>query len=274
MELKPLKIIHEDNKDHKDTTIDMKIVQENNKFFTYDEIKRLYFRRFKNVKEPIEFKYNESIIKLEHDFTSKLKSSDLNEKNIDNFKLIGIKRELKHDKYAQDNVVKKVKVKFFNSLINFLSNALNYLFKTNTKYFRKPDYKTNIENLCKKHNMDLFEKNLFQFLSKQELEKINSYPKEGFPNFNIAKALLELTVQQYLDIYTYKKFLRDYIPDLDEDLNFELMRKFRRIDDILNEMYHLDDTNYASIFIYLTFNLRAWFSIKVSRQKKRVKNDK
>ena len=205
----------------------------------------------------------------------------------------------KHDKNSADNIIKKLKLKFFEYSLKFLNNILNaYLDKTKiieyTRFLRKDikiedetqnlikflDYKfvdkikkeTDLQ-LLKSPLKDIFSNDIspkYSTLSRDSNKKmIERILEEQKDNLNIMFAF-NLTFEEWIEIFTFKKELKSFII-LDKDKMKDLNDKFIKLDKLIMEIYDKNYTNnYLSYFISYAFNYKRWFIMK--RGRNRVSN--
>ena len=205
----------------------------------------------------------------------------------------------KHDKNSADNIIKKLKLKFFEYSLRFLNNILNaYLDKTKiieyTRFLRKDikiedetqnlikflDYKfvdkikkeTDLQ-LLKSPLKDIFSNDIspkYSTLSRDSNKKmIERILEEQKDNLNIMFAF-NLTFEEWIEIFTFKKELKSFII-LDKDKMKDLNDKFIKLDKLILEIYDKNYTNnYLSYFISYAFNYKRWFIMK--RGRNRVSN--
>ena len=204
----------------------------------------------------------------------------------------------KHNKNSADNIIKKLKLKFFEYSLKFLNNTLNsYLDKTKileyNKIIRKDikndepqnlikllDYKF-VDKIKKETDLELLKKTLKEIFSHDISPKYSTLSrysnktmieriiKEQKDNANIMFAF-NLTFGDWIDIFTYKKDLNS-IKNYDEEKMKDLNNKFIKLDKLILEIYEKEYTNnYLSYFISYAFNYKRWFFMKKGR--KRVSN--
>ena len=79
-----------------------------------------------------------------------------------------------------------------------------------------------------------------------------------------------LTIEDWLDIFIYKKELKDFKKYnlLDNSQKNKIKNNLVRIDSFLNEIYQ-EDKIYFHIFCLLIYNLKRYLSIKEKRNRKK-----
>ena len=225
-------------------------------------------------------------------------------KNNKTIKKIGRKRKndnsvSKHSKDSHDNIVKKIKSKILSYLLIFVNSILkSVLEESKIKYYiriirkiqndKEPDIEDLIKDLDynkivnetkREKNLNFLKLPLKDFLSIDISPKFSTYSRDSNKkviseiiknekdNEIILFILNDLTLGNYLDIFLYKKELKDF-GKLDKENIDKIMDKFIRIDNLLEEIYKLNyENNYFSIFISIIYNIERWFFIKQERNK-------
>lgn len=212
----------------------------------------------------------------------------------------------KHDRNAADNIIKKIKLKFIEYSLKFINNVLNsYLNKSKlveyNNFLRQArkykddedkenlikilDYKF-IDKLKKETDLSLLEMSLKDLFSKNISPKyttlqpdsnkkiIEKIVKEEKDNVNIIFAL-NLTFEEWIDIFTYKKKLSS-IQNFDEEKMKGLNDQLYMVDHLIIEMYDKKyDHNYLSYFLSYVYNYKRWFILKKGRNRisNKIKNN-
>ena len=236
----------------------------------------------------------------------KKRNRDKDNKAIKEIKKFGRKKkddttnDSMHNKDSQDNIVKKIKAKIINSLLIFINSILNSFLSSNKikSYIRiiknypeekEPEYEDLLKdldynktvNLTKKErNLNFLKMPLRDFLSIDISPKFSCYLensnkivideiiKNEKDNKIIMFLLNDLTLGDYIDIFLYKKELKDF-GKIDEKTIIQIMNKFNRVDKLIEEIYQLNNkNNYFSIFISIIYNFERWYFIKKERKRK------
>ena len=283
--------------------------------YTYDKIKNEIFPKFKdkNIFDKI-FIMNPKILALEENMSDniflqkKRRNKNLSHTNEPKKKL-GRKKNgdtlgkinSKHNKYSQDNIIKKIKSKLLHFLVEFLNNLLNSILKKNkinsyikivkniednkipknVGLIKDLDYKNVIDRVKKEKNLEFFDMKLKDFLSSEISSKYKTLQKDS--NKRIIEEILKeeneneiinfvfnLTFRQWLDSFLYKKEIKDY-KNLDNEKINIINYHFKRVDDLLIEIYREFNTNYLSCYIFYLFNIERWYFIKMGRKSSKVK---
>lgn len=283
--------------------------------YTYDKIKNEIFPKFKNknIFDKI-FITNPKILALEENMSDnmflqkKRRNKNLCHTNEPKKKLGRKKNDdtlgkinSKHNKYSQDNIIKKIKSKLLHFLVEFLNNLLNSILKKNkinsyikivkniednkipknVGLIKDLDYKNVIDRVKKEKNLEFFDMKLKDFLSSEISSKYKTLQKDS--NKRIIEEILKeeneneiinfvfnLTFRQWLDSFLYKKEIKDY-KNLDNEKINIINYHFKRVDDLLIEIYREFNTNYLSCYIFYLFNIERWYFIKMGRKSSKVK---
>ena len=240
----------------------------------------------------------------------KKRNRNKNDKNKETIKKIGRKRKndnsfSNHNKDSHDNIVKKIKAKILGYLLIFVNSILKSVLKENKiKYYislikkvqydkdliiedliKDLDYNKIVNETKREKNLNFLKLPLKDFLSNEISPKFSTYSRDSNKkvineiiktekdNKIISFILNDLTLGNYIDIFLYKKELRDFGKLDKEDID-KIMDKFNRIDYLLNEIGQLNnENNYFSIFISIIYNIERWFFIKKERNKKKLEKE-
>ena len=251
-----------------------------------------------NLKD-LEYKMSDEVF-----LAPKKRNRGKDNKNNNTIKKIGRKRKndnsvSKHSKDSHDNIVKKIKSKILSYLLIFVNSILkSVLEESKIKYYiriirkiqndKEPDIEDLIKDLDynkivnetkREKNLNFLKLPLKDFLSIDISPKFSTYSRDSNKkviseiiknekdNEIILFILNDLTLGNYLDIFLYKKELKDF-GKLDKENIHKIMDKFIRIDNLLEEIYKLNyENNYFSIFISIIYNIERWFFIKQERNK-------
>jgi hypothetical protein len=210
-----------------------------------------------------------------------------------------------HNKNSEDNIIKKIKAKFIYFLLSFINSIFNSFlgdnkiilyvkFMKNITSDKEPekedllkdlDYQKIVNETKKEKNLEFLKMSLKDFLSLEISPKfktlsphsnrnvINEIIKNEKENEIIMFVLNDLTLRDYLDIFTYKKELSDF-GNLEGEKYEQIMENFTRVDELLTEIDKLNDgNNYFSIFTSLLYNYERWFFIKKERNRNKKSNE-
>ena len=204
----------------------------------------------------------------------------------------------KHDKNSPDNIIKKIKSKCLEYALKFINKTLNSFIEKDrlisyNKMLRKQkndlvnlikflDYKF-VDKIKRETELNLLKMPLKEIFSNNISPRYSTLPRDSNrriieriikdeKNNEIIMFALNLTFGEWLDVFTYKKELKD-IKNFEEKKMKNLIDKFDRIDMLLKEIYQSNySNNYLSYFICLIYNYERWFCIKNGRNRL-FKND-
>ena len=203
-----------------------------------------------------------------------------------------------HNKNSEDNIIKKIKAKITNYLINFINKVINLSFSEEKikSYIKKIkddkepekedlikilDYDQTINMNKKEQNLKFLKMSLKEYLSIDISRKFKHYPKDSnkiiineiLKNEKDDKILMfilnDLTLEDFIDIFTRKKEFESYNKLNNEQIYF-LKENFTYVESLLEKIYNEDnDTYYFSRFIVVLYNLRRFFFVQESRKVRR-----
>ena len=213
-----------------------------------------------------------------------------------------------HNKYIPDNIVKKIKNRISDFLIEFINNLINSIYNTNEinkillnlnlhkfklknqkKIIKKIEHKFSANLTKKEDNLKLLNSTLKEYLSNKISTKYVNY-KENQNELIISKLLeddknkdifkfvfQELKIEDWLQIYTYQKNIDDYIYRYDLSKEKEKVIKIKKsivgIDEYLKELITLENENdnklYYHCFLLLIYNFRLYLDLKEGRNHKK-----
>ena len=203
----------------------------------------------------------------------------------------------KHDKYHGDNIIKKIKIKLFESFLKFVNIVINEnleeskLIKLNK--FLRPllkkikifesllkiiDYKY-IDRLNKKFDIEILQMKFKEIFSKDispkysklkpesNREIINNLINEEKDNLKI-QFVLNMKFKDYLDVFIYKKQFNN-LPDYEEEKVGTVEKNFEYMDKLILDIYRENpDDNYLLYFIIYLYNYERYFHLKRERTRK------
>jgi hypothetical protein len=167
-----------------------------------------------------------------------------------------------HNKFAQDNIIKKCKGIFFSNVIDHI----NAYIKEDEFKLTKLNYEMYVKDLKKENELKLFNTSLRDLASfeaspknkskngnsisnKSKIEKILKKEKD---NDNLIN-LLNLKFGEWIDIFTLKK-------------QFDRTIEFNGLNNSLEKVRKKNNSSkYLSRFIFLLFNYKRWFINKKGR---------
>ena len=218
------------------------------------------------------------------------------------------KKLITHDKMTSDNIIKKVKASIINQyILSFLNNLINdKSLNVNNVKLLKLDYKSVIDKLQKEQELEFINTPLKDIFSKDISCKYNirklgkNYNKNIIENIlNNSKAdknktdenkttekkfnekdenkndktllfAFEMTLREWLDIFTLKKTVKDIVNE-HKDINInnidfsKIEKSFDGIDNLLNDIKKKNNEFYLKCFIICLYNYERWFYLKIER---------
>ena len=210
-----------------------------------------------------------------------------------------------HNKYIPDNIVKKIKNRISDFLIEFTNNLINSIYNINEinkillnlnlhkfklknqkKIIKKIEHKFSANLTKKEDNLKLLNSTLKEYLSNKISTKYVNY-KENQNELIISKLLeddknkdifkfvfQELKIEDWLQIYTHQKNIDDYIYryDLSKEKN-KIKKSIVGIDEYLKKLITLENENdgklYYHCFLLLIYNFRLYLDLKEGRNHKK-----
>ena len=211
-----------------------------------------------------------------------------------------------HNKYIPDNIVKKIKNRISDFLIEFTNNLINSIYNINEinkillnlnlhkfelknqkKIIKKIEHKFSANLTKKEDNLKLLNSTLKEYLSNKISTKYVNY-KENQNELIISKLLeddknkgifkfvfQELKIEDWLQIYTHQKNIDEYIYryDLDEEKECKIKKSIVGIDEYLKKLITLENENdnklYYHCFLLLIYNFRLYLDLKEGRNHKK-----
>ena len=210
-----------------------------------------------------------------------------------------------HNKYIPDNIVKKIKNRISDFLIEFINNLINSIYNINEinkillnlnlhkfklknqkKIIKKIEHKFSANLTKKEDNLKLLNSTLKEYLSNKISTKYVNY-KENQNELIISKLLeddknkdifkfvfQELKIEDWLQIYTYQKNIDDYIYRYDLSKEKDKIKKsIVGIDEYLKKLITLENENdgklYYHCFLLLIYNFRLYLDLKEGRNHKK-----
>ena len=88
-------------------------------------------------------------------------------------------------------------------------------------------------------------------------------------NNNTIMFIFNITFEDFIDIYTYKKSIDDLLGDYKINKNdidcLKITKNIIGINQIFREIIKKNDLNYFLFFIFYLYNYKRWFHLKKSR---------
>ena len=188
-----------------------------------------------------------------------------------------------HNRYNDDNIIKKIKAILFDYCLNFINKMINKNEEEKIKLL-KIAYKY-IDQLEKKKNLDLFEMHLKDLFSLEISTKFYTKSKDynkilinrileqkiKVEDFDTIIFLFKITFNDWIEIFTYKKSILSLINEYNaENVNYiKIQKEFIGVNHLLNEVLKKEDfkndCKYYTLFLLYIFNFQRWFYIKRGR---------
>lgn len=264
----------------------------------HDEIKKI---RNELYQKGIRNKYKKKVNKKSININKAMDKTFLNQKGN-----IKCGRKKKGDtttkrvknEYSSDNLVKKIKSVINNSLIFSLNNIINALynedqikqiltelnlvknntFKTITKVIKKIDHKFYAYKIKKEENLALLRMKIKKYLSNIISKKNGDFPPdynekviekllEDKKNKDIFSFIFNLTLDNWIQIFTYKKDLQYF--NINNQLSEEKLNIIEnnliKIDNIILKLNEFKK-EYFHCFALIIYNIKEFFSKKERRE--------
>lgn len=274
--------------------------------YPYDIIKNEILPKM-NLSEEIKnsFILDENLLKLQNSMSKETFYSKKTRKRGLNKSYKGIKKKRGrkknndpsnslHNKNSHDNIIKKIKSKILEHLLNFINDLLNSLKEKKIinldniknekeiekeKIIKKIDYNKVVNDMKKKNNLAFLKMTLKELLSIKISSKYSTLSKDLNKStinelFNrekenkIINFIFNMKLGDWIDIFTYKKEITEF-GFIDNEIIKEIEINFKKVDKLLEEIYDLNnENNYFSFFVCLLYNFERWFYVKKGRQRK------
>ena len=190
--------------------------------------------------------------------------------------------ERKHGKMATDNIIKKIKAKFIDLLIKFVNNIISNVNimkrEGKIKLMKKVNYKKYIDNIDRKHNLNILQEPIKDILSYEISSKFSKYPSnwnakiidsmlENNEDYNNIKYIFNLKLNEWIDILLLKN-KGQY-----DETKKQYLKYLPKLNTLLEDILEKNDEYYLSKFIFYLYNYENWFYNKVGRKGKKVKKN-
>ena len=201
-------------------------------------------------------------------------------------KKIDDETDRKHGKYAPDNIIKKIKSKLFEKMINFINSIVN---KNNEeskrKLFKKLDYKY-INQMKQELDLKLLNSPLKDLLLKDISSKYSNLPSnsnrvnlekilESEKNDEAIMFVINLSFREFIELFCLKKNLKDIESSnkIVSNITQRIKKNLPRVDSLLDDILEKNDKKYLSYFIFHLYNYEQWFSTKNGRNSKKSERE-
>ena len=260
----PLASIHENNlnqkiylnKKRKITNIEIVKQEEENECEEKDIEK-------KNDEDNIPIKINKNIT---IEINDKKKNKFVTKKTyftIKNIKKIGRKPKSSvikgyHTKFSNDNILRKIKVKFFNKLVKYINNLILIKYKNKLKFI-KP-LKSNIaQNNKKRFNIDLLSKKIKDIFSTYKINGKFKLLDGDNPNKIVIKNIYDDNIIELIDIFEMT-LLEVFIIFRDSNEEQKLIG-LEKLDKIIEELKIKESEEYINKFKTVAMNFEHFYFI-------------
>lgn len=177
-----------------------------------------------------------------------------------------------HNKHSTDNIIKKVKCKFFEYVVKSVNQLINkYKTKKNNNYTLLNIAYKYVNILKKDDNIELLKKKLKEILSLEICPKYNTTQNynEIIIN-NILDKEKDNEVINYIMNLTFKQWIVMFRNNTEEIVNGNVV-KFGGIEEVLKKIKDNNKENgYINNFILILNKYEDWFNNKKGRIKKNI----
>ena len=195
-----------------------------------------------------------------------------------------------HKKTSSDNIIKKIKSKILNYLVEFMNNMIDKskndkikFYKLNYKYINQINrnvdlqlLKMKVEELLSKEISPKFKNLNNSNYNKTLISNIKNNIKGDDKDYNTLIFVLNLTFEEWFSLFIFKKNINEIIAEKginSNEINIEkIQNNLNGFEQLLRKMAKENEL-YFSNFIFLLFNYGHWFFIKKGRSSKKVKNE-
>ena len=172
-------------------------------------------------------------------------------------------KEEGHNKYSEDNIMRKIKTNIMDYSLNKLNNSL----KNKAMTFLKIDKKLS-ENLKKDFNMDLMNRTLQNILYNESMRK--KYKRKNYDN----KKLIDEIIKENKELETIEilnKTYYDMIVEIRQQNLNAFLDKIVKKENNMKKKSNIDE--YIDLLKDLLFRFKEWFDGKKGRKREQNKNE-
>lgn len=172
-----------------------------------------------------------------------------------------------HDKFSDDNLMRKIKSNITNYIITELNNSLRY-----KKYKFLKWHKNLTENLKKELNIELLDRSIMDIISNTPIAK--KYKKiDKDSNKKLVQKILEENRESKTIAIFNKKYI-DIINEIrfDENNVYFFLKKIKEKEKNVKQNNNIDIEKYIKLIKDLLYNYEKYFYDKVGRQNNTKKN--
>lgn len=244
------------------------------------EILNKNFILSENVKKNLEYLVKNECNEVK-DLQNKLNNDFIDKKRY---------REIKHDKYYDNIIFKKIKTVFINEIIIFINTVIEVCLNEekgddsmNKNIIKDLDYESIKATLNKKKNMEILYRTIKELMSKDISPKYKTLEKDynkkiidellnnksNDCNTEILVYVFNLKVIKWLNIFLGKTELNW---NLFGEKKVELKKKIRRIDKYLKEEFEdKEDKILLGKHLIIMYNIGKYLDNKKERNRKKIK---
>jgi hypothetical protein len=168
-----------------------------------------------------------------------------------------------HTKYSDDNILRKIKVKFFKKLVKYINDKIITKYKEIIKIL-KPLKGEISQNNSIKFNIQLMDSKLKDIFSNNEINgKFKLYEKDY--NKNIIDKIYQNNIQELINIFDLT-FLEVFniFRDTNEKTEF---KDFEKLNSVINELKLKEkDNDYVYKFQEVAMNFENYYLLKKARK--------
>ena len=173
-----------------------------------------------------------------------------------------------HDKFSEDNLMRKIKSNLTNYILTELNNSLRYKKHKFVKW-----HKDLTENLKKDFNIELFDRTIMDIISNTPLAK--KYKKiDKDSNIRLVQKILEENRESKTISILNKKYI-DIINEIrfDENSLYFFLKKIKEKEKNVKQNNNIDIEKYIKLIKDLLYNYEKFFNDKIGRQNYSKKNE-
>ena len=186
-----------------------------------------------------------------------------------------------HNRFTDDNIMKKIKSKYFEKIIEFVNNILHNYFNNDedkeTICLKYLSYQY-INKMKKDDDIKLLEMPLKEIYSLDISPRYSKFSSDANKKLidslekkdnEIIQFAFNLKFKEWINLFTLKKDARDFV--LNESIANEIESNMPKMIDLINEIMdeekkNKDNDAYLSNFVFYMYNYEAWFLNKRGRK--------
>ena len=288
---KEINAIEIENKKEEEIKPELNSNQKNNEFYPMEKISKIFsenedLKQFgKYVEDKGKIKENIQK-KIENISTKRVRSTkwqmiikrEINEKNKN--KLLGRKKkddrsDRAHNKFLDDNILKKIKSKFLHYLILFVNVVIKGENVGNKKEFKFLNY-SYADSLKKSEEIKLLNTTIKEIILNKSISPKYSKPGEDY-NKKLLGIVLQNENSNEIIKYAFNMKFKEWIDILTKKVKAKIKEEyFNQIGDLIKNVVGKNDDNdndeYMPNFIYCLYNYERLFILK--RAKNNEVNEK